>query len=265
MRARGAGQDAVGSWIDLAAFVSSSGRGGHTPFDELADKIGRDVYIDVAGWHLVSLWGAAGGEGSLQPSLSAVCCWGHPGSAPCLPPQRLSPLLCLLPNAQYLKDVKVGQGLSLAQALAGSLGPKLQGQVRLPPGPPALLRGARASLQQQVSLQQHGMGAELCALQPNVPFPAPCHARCPQQGMLRLSHLTAQLTCSPHGMPTFLASAPHRTRCLAPQGFHPSDLEMLKKVPIKLGAGRVTLPLADLLPAACVADLERICDDYARN
>lgn len=50
--ARGAGQDAVGSWIDLAAFVSSSGRGAHTPFDELADKIGRDVYIDVAGWHL---------------------------------------------------------------------------------------------------------------------------------------------------------------------------------------------------------------------
>ena len=52
VEARGAGQDAVGSWIDLAAFVSSSGRGGHTPFDELADKIGRDVYIDVAGWHL---------------------------------------------------------------------------------------------------------------------------------------------------------------------------------------------------------------------
>lgn len=52
MVARGAGQEAVGSWIDLAAFVSSSGRGAHTPFDELADKIGRDVYIDVAGWHL---------------------------------------------------------------------------------------------------------------------------------------------------------------------------------------------------------------------
>ncbi|KAI7841657.1 hypothetical protein COHA_004677 [Chlorella ohadii] len=79
--ARGAGQEAVGSWIDLASFVASSSRGGHTPFDDLADKIGRDVYIDVAGWHL------------------------------------------------YLKDVKVGQGLSLAQALASNLGPKLQGQV----------------------------------------------------------------------------------------------------------------------------------------
>lgn len=49
------------------------------------------------------------------------------------------------------------------------------------------------------------------------------------------------------------------------QGFSPSDLDLLKKVPIKLGGGRVTLPLSDLLPAACVADLERICDDFARQ
>lgn len=52
VHARGAGQDAVGSWVDLASFVSSSGGGGRTPYDELADVIGRDVYIDVAGWHL---------------------------------------------------------------------------------------------------------------------------------------------------------------------------------------------------------------------
>ena len=52
--ASGTGQDAVGSWIDLASFVSSSGAGGggRSPYEELADKIGRDVYIDVAGWHL---------------------------------------------------------------------------------------------------------------------------------------------------------------------------------------------------------------------
>jgi hypothetical protein len=43
----------VGSWIDLASFVTSSGGGGgRSPYEELADKIGRDVYIDVAGWHL---------------------------------------------------------------------------------------------------------------------------------------------------------------------------------------------------------------------
>ena len=52
-QARGTGQDAVGSWIDLASFVTSSGGGGgRSPYEELADKIGRDVYIDVAGWHL---------------------------------------------------------------------------------------------------------------------------------------------------------------------------------------------------------------------
>ena len=48
-----AGREAVGSWLDLASFVASAGKsGGHTAFDGLADKIGRDVYIDVAGWHL---------------------------------------------------------------------------------------------------------------------------------------------------------------------------------------------------------------------
>lgn len=53
MQASGTGQDAVESWIDLASFVASSGKsGGHTAYDELADKIGKDVYIDVAGWHL---------------------------------------------------------------------------------------------------------------------------------------------------------------------------------------------------------------------
>ena len=33
-------------------------------------------------------------------------------------------------HCRYLKDVKLGQGLSLAQALASNLGPKIQGQVR---------------------------------------------------------------------------------------------------------------------------------------
>lgn len=38
--ARGLGKDTVGTWIDLASFVSSSGSG-HSPYEELADKIGE--------------------------------------------------------------------------------------------------------------------------------------------------------------------------------------------------------------------------------
>ena len=57
-----------------------------------------------------------------------------------------------------------------------------------------------------------------------------------------------------------------RAACWTVQGrCNTADLDLLKKVPIKLGAGRVTLPLSDLLPAACVADLERSCDNYARD
>lgn len=116
--------------MDLASLVTSAGgSGGHTPYDELADKIGRDIYCDMQGWHL------------------------------------------------YLKDVKVGQGISLAQALASQIGPQLG--------------GGRFS------------GADLEAL--------------------------------------------------------------LQKVPMKLGGGKVTLPLSDLLPAACSRDLERLCADYARS
>eukprot|EP00887_Chlorella_sp_A99_P008228 scaffold12.g8228.t1 len=76
------GAAAVGGWIDLAGFVTSGVTGGgHTPFDDLAGKlsrlhqcccsyrIGRDVYIDVAGWHLfvkdVRLAQGGGGGGGL--------------------------------------------------------------------------------------------------------------------------------------------------------------------------------------------------------
>ena len=37
------------------------------------------------------------------------------------------------------------------------------------------------------------------------------------------------------------------------------------QVPIKLGQGRTTVALFDVLPAACVRDLENICEDYARR
>lgn len=50
--ARSVGGDAVGSWLDLAGFVAASSQGAHTPYDDLADKIGRDCYLDVGGWRL---------------------------------------------------------------------------------------------------------------------------------------------------------------------------------------------------------------------
>ena len=40
---------------------------------------------------------------------------------------------------------------------------------------------------------------------------------------------------------------------------------LLKKVPIKLGGGKATVALADLVPAAGLRDLERACEDYARS
>lgn len=41
--------------------------------------------------------------------------------------------------------------------------------------------------------------------------------------------------------------------------------EVLKKVPVKLGGGKAQLPLSDLLPAACVQDLERILADFEQD
>jgi len=125
----GMGQDAVDSWLDLSGFVATATSSAHTPFDELADRIGRDCYIDVAGWHL------------------------------------------------YLKDVKVGGATSMAQGIAQQAG--------------ALVLG---------------------------------------------------------------------------QGFNSGDIEQfLSKVPVKMGQGKVTLPLSEVMPARCVQDLLDICEDYARR
>lgn len=41
--------------------------------------------------------------------------------------------------------------------------------------------------------------------------------------------------------------------------------EVLKKVPVKLGGGKAQLPLLDLLPSACVQDLERILADFEKD
>lgn len=59
---------------------------------------------------------------------------------------------------------------------------------------------------------------------------------------------------------------PSHPPCLACQGFRGADLDaLLKKVPVKLGGGALTVPLSDLLPAACARDFERACEDWARN
>ncbi|WIA16395.1 hypothetical protein OEZ86_007881 [Tetradesmus obliquus] len=50
--ARGLGKDVVEGWLDLAKLVASEGSKAKSPYEELAYQIGRDVYVDIAGWHL---------------------------------------------------------------------------------------------------------------------------------------------------------------------------------------------------------------------
>jgi hypothetical protein len=42
-------------------------------------------------------------------------------------------------------------------------------------------------------------------------------------------------------------------------------VEFLKKVPVKLGQGKVTVSLEDVLPRMCIQDIVRACEDFARN
>lgn len=45
-----------------------------------------------------------------------------------------------------------------------------------------------------------------------------------------------------------------------------SQLEdLLKKVPVSLGGGKMQVSLYDVLPSAGVRDLQRIIEDFARN
>lgn len=101
-----------------------------------------------------------GGRGSAQQragrAAPAGCCRAGPWLC-CLCCHQTTPLDCASTQPttarRYLKDVKVGQGLSMAQALAGQLGPKLQGQVRRGAG--ARVRGVSPPR------QQHCVGDEL--------------------------------------------------------------------------------------------------------
>jgi hypothetical protein len=119
----------IDGWFDLASFVatSSSNKG---PYEELVDAIGKDCYIDIAGWHL------------------------------------------------FLKDIKVEGQTSLATVLGTKLGEDM------------MSRGS-------------------------------CDGR---------------------------------------------DVEdALKKVPIKLGQGKMTVALKDVMPSFCVSDLVDLCEEFAQR
>lgn len=48
----GLGEDVIQSWGDIASLVASESKGDRTPFDGLADKLGKILYTDLGGWHL---------------------------------------------------------------------------------------------------------------------------------------------------------------------------------------------------------------------
>lgn len=124
---KGLGNEVVDGWMDMAKLVSGGG-GNKSPYDELAGAIGRDVYVDIQGWHL------------------------------------------------YLRDMTAVPGFKMSQALAQQLGP-------------------------QVS-----------------------------------------------------------------RGLREADIEaVLKKVPIKLGSGKMKVSLYDVMPSMCVGDLVKILGEYGRR
>lgn len=69
----------------------------------------------------------------MQHADGRFCCAaGAPLPAPTVFSFVVACHACLGLSSRYLKDVKVGGQMSLAQALAGQLGPKLQSQVGAP-------------------------------------------------------------------------------------------------------------------------------------
>ncbi|GBG00291.1 hypothetical protein Rsub_12970 [Raphidocelis subcapitata] len=40
---------------------------------------------------------------------------------------------------------------------------------------------------------------------------------------------------------------------------------VLKKIPVDVGGGRVTLSLYDVMPSGCVSDLVRLLEDWVRD
>lgn len=53
---------------------------------------------------------------------------------------------------------------------------------------------------------------------------------------------------------------------LSRKGISESEVAaVLKKVPVKLGGGKTTLTLFEVMPSFCVADLTKLLDEYGRN
>ena len=118
----------IDGWFDLASFVATSSTA-KNPFEDLSNSIGKDCYVDIAGWHL------------------------------------------------FLKDIKVEGQTTMAQALAAKLGGDMMSS-----------------------------------------------------------------------------------------GFDDRNVEdALKKVPVKIGQGKITVSLKDAMPAMVVSDLMDICEEYARR
>lgn len=40
---------------------------------------------------------------------------------------------------------------------------------------------------------------------------------------------------------------------------------MLKKIPVKMGGGKVKISLADSMPSGCVNDMMDACEDWVRD
>lgn len=50
------------------------------------------------------------------------------------------------------------------------------------------------------------------------------------------------------------------------QGFKDSMVDdLIARVPIKLGQGKMTVALKDVMPSGCVMDLKDICRDWERD
>lgn len=63
------GRDFVEPWIDLTKSVTGGGST-KSPYAELAAKIGKDIYVDVNGWHLYLSDIKTGGDTNLAVSLA---------------------------------------------------------------------------------------------------------------------------------------------------------------------------------------------------
>lgn len=53
---------------------------------------------------------------------------------------------------------------------------------------------------------------------------------------------------------------------LGKNGMRESEVsDVLRKIPIKLGGGKMTVSLLDVTPSFCISDLTKILEDYARS